>query len=511
MMRRWGVAALASVALLWGGPADAAKTVKDGIVTISFGPEPDTMDPHTSSSAITVTVHRYVFDTLMTRPAGAATPVPWAAKSATMIDPKTYEFQMREGAKFTNGEDVDAAAVKFSLMRPLDPKLKTVQARIFRGIDRVEETGKWAVRVHLKRPDPVFLNLVANWGNLVPPKYYSSIDQREAATKPVGSGPYRLAQWRKDEGMVFEANPAYWHPEYPKAKTIRVVAIPEMSARVAALLKGEVDIIRDIPAHFISRIEANPRTRVVTARNVRILHLGFTHELGGPIQDRRVRQAIAHAIDRETIVRGVVEGKGAVASQPLHEWTEGHDPDRKWPYEYSVEKAKKLLAEAGYPQGFTIDFVSTAGRYPKDKEVAEVIAGMLGKAGIRTNFQSLTWQAFVNRFRGKSRPGTKPFLFYIGYGNGGGETDITLNALAGCRGAWSGYCNPAFEVLLDSAASTLDMKERGRLFRQMTDALAKDVSHVIVWQMDDVYGMTKRVDWQVRNDDRIYAWEIDLK
>ena len=511
MIMRWAAVALVSAAFLCAGPADAAKKIKDGTISITFGPEPETMDPHTSSSALAVTVHRYVFDTLMTRLPGEAIPSPWAAKSAKAIGPQTYEYQLREGVKFANGEDVDAAAVKFSLMRPLDPKLKTVQARIFRGIDRVEEVEKWTVRVHLKSPDPTFLNRTANWGNLVPPKHYAGADPRALATKPVGSGPYRLVRWQKDEGMVFEANPDYWHPDLPKVKRVKVVAIPEMGARVAALLKGEVDIIRDIPAQFIPRIEASPRTRVVTTRNVRILHLGFSHEIGGPIQDRRVRQAIAHAIDRETIVKGVVEGKGALASQPLHQWTEGHDPGRKWPYAYDPEKAKKLLAEAGYPNGFEIDFHSTVGRYPKDKEVAEVIAGMLRKVGVRVNHNALTWQAFVNRFRGKSRPGTKPFLFYIGYGNGGGETDITLNALAGCKGAWSAYCNPAFDALIDMANSTLGLKERDRLFRRMTEALARDVSHVFIWQMDDVYGLAKRVDWKVRNDDRIYPWEIDLK
>jgi len=511
MTIRWTAAVLLPLALLFTGGAEGAKKFKEGAITITFGPEPVTMDPHTSSSAITVTVHRYVFDTLMTRLPGEAAPSPWAAKSVKMIDPKTYEFQLREGVKFTNGEDVDAAAVKFSLMRPLDPKLKTVQARIFRGIDRIEEVSKWVARVHLKSPDPTFPNRTANWGNLVPPKHYSSTDPKVLAIKPIGSGPYKLARWQKDEGMTFEANPGYWHPEIPRVKGLKVVAIPEMGARVAALLKGEVDIIRDIPAQFIPRIEASPRARVVTTRNVRIFHLGFSHELGGPLQDRRVRRAIAHAIDREVIVKGVVDGKGGVASQPLHQWTEGHDADRKWPYEYDPGKAKKLLAEAGYPNGFEIDFHSPAGRYPKDKEVAEVIAGMLRKAGLRVNHNVLTWPAFVNRFRGKAKPGTKPFLFYIGYGNGGGETDITLNALAGCKGAWSAYCNPAFEALLDIANSTLDMKERDRLFRRMTESLAQDVAHVFIWQMDDVYGLAKRVEWKVRNDDRIYPWEIDLR
>ncbi len=505
---------LAALSLAVGGvfpQAIAAKTIKDTTITISLGSELETMDPHTSSSALATAIHRYVFDTLMHRPTGANTLVPWAAKEVIQVDPKTLEFRMREGVKFTNGEDVDAQAVRFSLMRPLQPNFKTVQGPLFRVIDRVEVVSKWVVRVYMKSPDPGLLRRLADWGQLVPPKYYSGLTPEDAAIKPIGSGPYRLARWESGVEMVFEANPNYWKPDAPKVKTVRVVPIREDGTKVAALLKKEVDLINQVPAQYIPKIESAPGTKVVAVRGTRVFHLGFTHNIDSPLKDIRVRQAIAYAIDRNVIVKNVVEGRGIVANQPLHEWTEGYDPKRTWPYDYNPEKSRQLLAAAGYPNGFDIDYLSTDGRYTKDKEVAQAIAGFLQTVGIRVRFQAVAWKRYVDIFRARNKPGTKPFIYYIGYGNGTGDSDAALSAIASCKGAWSAYCNPQIDKALDEAASTVDMKKRATIFEDITRRLANDVAQVMLWQEDSVYGMQKDIIWNVRNDDRVYAWELDRR
>jgi peptide/nickel transport system substrate-binding protein len=512
MMRRLRTVGLALVLLAFPASAGAAKNIKDGTISVSFGADAVTMDPHTDSSAILTSVHRFVFDTLMDRERGNILPTPWAAKSYKILDGgRTIEFQMREGVKFTNGEDVDAEAVKFSLLRPRTPGFKTVQLLTFRAIDRVEVVSKWVVRVHLKYVDLGILNRMANWGHLVPPKYYSKLGQPDAAIKPIGSGPYKLARWQRGVSMTLEANPNYWHSEYPKVKTVRVLPLPENTTRVAALLKGEVDIIRNIPAQFIPQIKANPKTEVQTTRNVRIHQVGFL-PMGGPTLDRRVRQAIAHAIDREAIVRDVVQGTGAVVNQPTHQWTEGYDPKFKWPYEHNLAKAKKLLAEAGYPNGFSIDMLASSERYVYAKEVPEAIAGMLSQVGIKVNLQLVAWRTFTTRFRGqKTKSNVKPMIYYYGYGNGGGDSDDTLNAQNACTGKWSGYCNPAMDKLLQLAGSASTPERRQEIFRMITEATAEDASHIIIWQTDDIYGLTKRVDFKIRGDDRIDVWLAGLK
>lgn len=500
-------------ALLCGAitTASRAADIKPGMITISLGSDVDTMDPHTTSSAITNTIHRYVFDTLVSRPKGAVTAVPWAAKSVQVVNPTTYEFTMRPDVKFTNGEDVDAAAVKFSLLRPRTPGLRSAQSKIFRNIKDVEVVSKWVARVHLTAPDPGILNTMSDYGNLVPPKYYSSISPEEAAVKPIGSGPYKLVRWTKGVEMVFEANPNYWNDKISLIKTVRIVPIREAGTKVAALLSGEVNLVASIPPQYIPRLQKDPRTTVAIEKGTRIFHLGFTHQIKSPLSDLRVRKAIAYAIDRKVLVKDVAEGYGTIANSPLHQWTEGHDPDRKWPYPYNPAKAKELLKKAGYPNGFDITFYSPAGRYTKDKEMAEAIAGFLQNVGIRARYQPLTWSRFVEVFRARNKPGAKPFLYYIGYGNGNGNTDRTLSAIASCKGVWSGYCDPALDKLMDKALGTADHKERAALFTKIVNKMIANVSHVFLWQEDVLYGMTKDIQWDVRNDDRVYAWEIHRK
>ena len=264
-----------------------AKTIKQQTITISLGSEVETMDPHTSSSALATCVHRYVFDTLMHRPTGTHELVPWAAKEVVHVDPRTLEFHMREGVKFTNGEDVDAQAVQYSLTRPLQPGFRTVQVPLLRVIERVEVVSKWVVRVHMKTPDPGLLRRLADWGELVPPKYYSSLTPEDAAVKPIGSGPYRLARWERGVEMVFEANPNYWKEDAPIVKTVRVIPIREDGTKVAALLKKEVDLVNQVPAQYIPKLQADPGTKVEIVRGTRVFHLGFTHAINSPLKDMR--------------------------------------------------------------------------------------------------------------------------------------------------------------------------------------------------------------------------------
>jgi peptide/nickel transport system substrate-binding protein len=500
----------AALLLLVSAGGGSAKNIKNTTVTISLGSDLETMDPHTNTSALTTTLHRYLFDTLMHRPNGTDL-LPWAAKSFKQIDSKTLEFHMREGVTFSNGEEVDAQAVRYSLMRPLQPGFKTVLTPLFRVIDRIDVVSKWVVRIHMKTSDPGLLRRLADYGHLVPPRYYSRLSPEESSQKPVGSGPYKLTRWEKGVEIIFEANPNYWKPDAPQVKIVRVVPIKEDGTKIAALLKGEVELVNQVPAQYIEKLKAAPDTRVELVRGTRVFHVGFTHGIESPLKDVRVRKAVAHAIDRNVIVKNVVEGYGVVANQPLHQWTEGYDAKRVWPYEFNPQKSRQLLAEAGFPNGLDIDFMSPEGRYTKDKEVAQALAGMLQGAGFRVKHQSMVWNRFVEAFNARNNPGAKPFIYYIGYGNGTGDSDAAISAVAACKGAWSAYCSSDVDKALDEAASTMDRKKRDGIFRGITALMAGEVSHVMLWQEDSVYGMRKNIVWAIRNDDRVYGWELDKK
>ena len=361
-----------------------------------------------------------------------------------------------------------------------------------------------------QRARPGLLNRMSDYGNLVPPKYYASISQQDAAVKPVGSGPYKLVRWTQGVEMVFEANPDYWNKKLVLTKTIRVVPIREDGTKVAALLSGEVNFAADIPPQYIPRLKKDPRTTVAVEKGTRIYHLGFTHDINSPMSDVRVRRAIAYAIDRNVLVKDVVEGYGAVANSPLHEWTEGHDANLKWPYPYNPAKAKELLKEAGYPNGFDIDFYSPAGRYTKDKEVAEAISGScrMWACGELSPTDLEPFRRGVPR-QEQARDQAVPLLYRLRqrqrrYGQHA-ERHRRL------QGRVERLRNPALDKLMDKALSNPDLKARDAIFKEIVNKMVADVSHVFLWQEDALYGMTSDIQWDVRNDDRVYAWEIHRK
>ncbi|MEK6709570.1 MAG: ABC transporter substrate-binding protein, partial [Nitrospinota bacterium] len=328
-------ALVAAVALagMFASPAWAAP--KDATLVMAFKADAPTLDPHTDSSQLTYQFARWVMQPLMHRtPEGKL--VPYLAKSARWVDSKTLEFDLRPGVKFSNGEDADAEAVKYSLRRIFDPALKSRQSdrmRVLREKDSVEAVSKYRVRLHLAYPDGGFLNRLANSGLIVPPKYYASHDPKYLAARPVGSGPYLLKEWVRDDHALYEANPTFYDPQYPKVKRVLAKIIPEDGARVAALVKGEVDVIFDVPPPMFDRINQSGKARVVSKPGIRIFRLGFYSLWGGALADRRVREAVARSIDRAILRKSVLQGAAVEVTQIFHPLImDGYLSPEEYPY-----------------------------------------------------------------------------------------------------------------------------------------------------------------------------------
>lgn len=512
-MKRWmavvGAAVLLAAGNVWAAP-------KDATLTLAYGEETPTMDPHTESSQISNQRNRWIMQTIMHRtPEGKL--IPLLAKNLKWVDTKTLDIELRSGIKFSNGEDMDAEAVKFSLQRIFDPKLKSRQRRRFRVIKNkkaIEVLGKYKVRFHLAYPDSGFPNRLGNVGPIVPPKYYKSKSTRYLASHPIGSGPYVLKKWVKDEFAEYEANPNSWDPRYPKVKRVIVKIIPEAGARVAALIKGEVDVIFDVPPAMWDRINKSGKARVVSKPSIRIFRLGFYNKWGGVLNNKKLREAIARAVDRKTLRESVFKGSAAPASQVLHPWTEGYLSPKEfpYPYEYNPQLAKKLLAEAGYPNGIELPMIANTS-YLKAKEAIEVLVGMLRKSGIRVKLQALNSRAFRNSFRKhrkKPAKGFKPFLYFQSFGGGGGDSDLQLGSIFGCKGSWSGWCDKDIEKMIDQASSATDDKTRRKIFEEITKKGTNDLAVVPLYRLYANFGLSNRVDWDPRVDERIMAWEIGL-
>ena len=358
MLRMSGL--VLAVALL-GLPGEL-KAAPEGQIVIAQGADPTTLDPHMHAENFTFAVVHNVFDHLVRRfvKDGQLAHEPGLATAWTAVNPTTWEFKLRRGVKFHNGEDFNADAVKFSIERVLNPEQKARWRWAFADIERVEVVDPHTVRIITKSPFPTLVTNLAFCMPIVPPKYVREKGDAFVATNPVGTGPFKLVRWRKDDELVLEANEGYWRGA-PKIKNLVFKPIPDESTRVAALTTGQVDVSRGVPPSLVKQIAENPRTRVARVPSALNIHIVLDTLKDGPLKDKRVRQAINYGVDKEGIIKNVLEGNGGAVGGPLTPVMFGFASDVK-PYPYDPERAKKLLAEAGFAQGISLTLNSPNGR-----------------------------------------------------------------------------------------------------------------------------------------------------
>lgn len=498
-------------ALVLAGPLLAAAQPA-GRVVIAQGVDPTTLDPHNHEETPAYNVLLNLYDTLLFRDKDLKI-IPWLAESWRVVNPTTWEFKIRKGVKFHNGEEIDADAVKWSLERIITPELKMRQAPNFTLIDKIEAPDKYTVRVVTKKPFPTLENQLALRGAIVPPKYFREKDGAFLARNPVGSGPYRFVKWAKDEAITLEANELWWGGA-PRVKTLVFRPIPEHTTRVAALQAGEVDVVTNVPPHLIKQVESDAKLYVSKAPSVRVIFLWiYTHQYDkdhklvgpydGPTKDKRVRQALNYAVNVDDVIKNVLEGNGIRVATVLSSKHFGFDPKIQ-PIKQDVVKAKQLLAEAGFPNGVDLVLNSPDGRYLKDKEVSEAIGGQLTKAGIRTTVKTHEWGTYLNQMTYVHAAGP---INLIGWGNTTWDADGTLTPLFRTGKIFTNYHNEQFDSLIDEAATTVDPKARLGLYSKALQIWVDDGAAIPLYQQMDIYGVAKRVKFQALSSEQLVgAW-----
>lgn len=485
--------AVAAVVVALGASAEAAP---QGRIVIAQGGDPSTLDPHMHAENFTFAVVHNVFDHLARRSVkgGQLVHEPGLAESWKTLDPTTWEFKLRRGVKFHNGEEFNAEAVKFSIERVLNPDQKARWRWAFANIERVEAVDPYTVRIVTKSPFPTLITNLAFCMPIVPPKYVQEKGDAHVARNPVGTGPFKFVRWRKDDELVFEANEGYWGGA-PRLKTLVFKPIPDESTRVAALVTGDVDIARGVPPSLIKQIEDNARTRVAKVPSALNIHITLDTLGEGPLRDRRVRQAINYGVDKEEIIKGVLEGNGGAVGGPLTPVMFGFAPEVK-PYAYDPERAKRLLAEAGHAQGLSLTLNTPNGRYLKDKEVAEAIAGHLQKIGVKVQVAVHEWGSYVSKWPDGLSP-----MYMLGWA-GTWDADGILYPLLRSGQRFARWNNPEFDRLIDAARSTLDQTERVRLYRQATQLAHDEAAWLFLFHGMDIYGVSRAVvGWEPTSDE----------
>ncbi|MBC5811471.1 MAG: ABC transporter substrate-binding protein [Candidatus Eremiobacteraeota bacterium] len=481
-------------------PARAA----DASIVISQGVDSVTLDPLKRTITPTDNVLNNLFDTMLRRDRDGKL-IPWLATSWKRVAPTVWEFHLRRDAKFWNGDPVTSADVRFSIEKVKDPAEASEQTPFVATVERIETPDPYTVRFITARPAAL---IPANpwYVRVVSAKYWKEHGDAYQAEHPMGSAAYVFKSWRKDESLVMEANPNWWGGK-PLIERVTFKPIPEPAARVAALRTGEADLITNVPSQYQLQIEGGAKTKLESARSVRVLFVAFNTLKPGPQQDKRVRQALNYALDVPAIIRTVLGGRGYEAATPLPPNFFGYDPAIPF-YRHDLAKAKQLLAAAGYPDGKGLDLVLNAptGRYNKDKEIAEAIAGQLSQTGAKVTTKIQEWTSYVNQ---TSQRALTP-MYELGWGSSSYDADNTLDPLFSLDGRLATYSNPQLDKLILDARYELDVKKRLALYSKALGLIHEEAPWLFLFQYEDVYATSKRLVWHARSDELLYCDEMKL-
>ena len=496
----------------------AAGAAPAGKIVIAQGVDPTTLDMANQSESPASNVGRHIFDTLYERDQNLKIVPNLASEMPKLVPPSTWEVKLRKGVKFHNGEEFNAESAKFTLERLAQGQGKLRGATFFAPIDRVEVVDPYTIRVHTKKPWPLFTaSMTFAQSGMLPPKESAGKETADLSKKPIGTGPYKLVRWSKDEEIVLEANDAYWRGA-PKIKTVVFRPIPDDAVRVAALQNGEIDLAVNIPPHLGAIIDKHPKLSLSTAPSIRTIQLMiYSHQMdaqhkatgpyNGPTADKRVRQAIAYAIDADEIIKTVLDGKGIRVATMLPSMHFGFDPKLQ-PIKLDVAKAKKLLSESGHPNGIEITLHGPRGRYVRDAEVAEAVTGQLTKAGIKTTLRTYDFVTYLNNMVYVHKAGP---VWLIGWGTGTMDAETVYVPLFKSPGIFVNWQNDDFNRMVDEAQAIMDEKKRLEQYHRINRLWVEEMPAVSLYQQIDLYGITKRLNWKARSDEVLQAYDMSLK
>ena len=431
---------------------------------------------------------------------------PWLAESFEWIDDLTLELKLRDGISFTNGEPLDAEAARFSI----DELAAAPQYGIFLPSDVYKETtivDDLTVQVHINRPYSPFLGALARGGVALPPVYYQEKGGQEGfGQEPIGTGPFFLEEWVKDDHITLVRNEDYWRGAHPIGKvTYRV--IPEDTARIAALETGEIHIALNVPVSAMGRIEDTSDADLILQPGLRKFAMHFdTINVDDPaISNPMVRTAMNHAIDKQAIVDSLYQGAATVLEgQWLVSSEFGFNPDVPR-YEYDPDLARDLLAEAGFPDGFDFQLSYTVGRYPLDKEMGEIVAGYLEQVGINVSQQALEYGTFTE-IRNAGTLGSHQWGLLL-------PPDPHFNYMLFTTGSIfeNHDLGPRYTELVDEGATETDLARREEIYHEIAELVHADPPMVFLIVPSDLYGVSTKVQgFTPRTDQVLWLFDVTL-
>src|SRR5262247_181914 len=469
-----------------GAMGDVLAQTKDDTIVYALQSDVQNWDPPNSVLRESIILGYHVFDHLAARDLKTGKVGPSLAVSWKNVDDTTWEVKLRPNVKFHDGTPFSAKDVKATFERVLDPNLKLIYRTTHAKIKSVEIVDDLTVRFKTDGPYPLFVERLT-----------AQVMQSEKAIRekghewlqenPLGTGPYKLVKWSRKQEHLLVRNDDYWGPK-PAFKYVRVRIIPEQATQIAELISGGVDIIKAVPPDQMGVINSSGQARTSTSPILRtaFIQLDQAGRSGNnPFQDKRVRQAANLAVDMDGIIKHVLNGLADRTATTVNPMAFGFDPNVK-PYKQDAAQAKKLLAEAGYPNGFEVGFLRSGPVVePGVIQTSDAIAADLAKAGIRTK-QRMVGESgpFTNLIRdSKAEP---MFNWSWGYYSVF-DADAILYDVMTCGQPYSVYCNKVLDDLVFQGRSTLDAKKRAEIYAKAQRLIYDDAAYLFKWGLRGVW------------------------
>ncbi|WKB54903.1 ABC transporter substrate-binding protein [Eleftheria terrae] len=479
-------------------------------------------DIHSQNNALGSGVHAAVYETLFYYNAKFEVE-PILATGSQQVSPTQLRVTLRKGVKFHDGADFNADDAVYSLNRAME---KTSNYGVFtQGIDKVVKVDDYTIDIITKGPNPVLLRQLTElrmmdkeWSEKnksTVPMDLKSKEENYAHRHANGTGPFMLKSWDQDVRMVLTKNPNWWGKASGNVTEIVYTPIKSEATRIAALLSGEVDFVLDPSPADLARLRSNPALKVVDGVENRTIFFGmdqFREELPGsnikgknPLKDVRVRRALYQAIDATAIqkntMRGLSQPTGTLIPPQANGWTK--KADVRLPYD--VAGAKKLLADAGYPNGFEVDFACPNNRYINDEEICQAVTAMWARIGVKAKLRTLplvTYFPMIQRYEAS--------IYMLGWGVPTFDALYSLQSLVRTVGAQGDgnynvgrYSNPKLDALIERIKKEIDQTNRNQLIEQALLLSGEEVTHIPLHNQVIPWAMKKNIEVVHRADNRV--------
>jgi len=414
-----------------------------------------------------------------------------------------WTFKLKKGIKFHNGAPLTSKDVAFSIEKMRDEKGGSLQAPNFKDVTEVQTPDDLTVVFVTKQPLAIFLDRLEN--RFILSKVAGDKFGDKLYDNPIGTGPYKFVSYQRGGNMVFTRNDEYWGGK-ASIKEIVFRKVTEDAARLAALESGQADFINNVPDHEVARLQKHPRIRIDKIEGLRMFFLAFNTSFK-PWDNKLVRQAANYSVDAAAIVKNIFDGIGYPINGPVGRNVIGADPKLKR-YPYDPQKSKELLTKAGFPNGCDIQLYYSAGRYPKDREVCQVVAAQMVKGGFRVELVSQEWALFWDK---QGVNGGKLPFYYIGRGSLTDADTLYDQYFRTGTTKRTNYSNPDIDKLIEEQQKTADQKKRIAILQKAGKMIMEEAPFIPLYNLADIYGVARNLVWKMRPDEKVLGWDMSIK